>query len=61
MRWFYKLPLRFRSLFCKAWVDHEVSAKLRFHQIRSATVSFNAGSRKLAIYAGLPEGHPMGV
>jgi putative ABC transport system permease protein len=31
MRWFYKLPLRLRSLFHKAQVDQELSDELRFH------------------------------
>jgi putative ABC transport system permease protein len=31
MRWFYKLPLRFRSLFRKGHVEQELSEELRFH------------------------------
>ena|SRR2546422_4819848 len=31
MRWFYKLPLRFRSLFCKGLVERDLSDELRFH------------------------------
>src|SRR5215467_11555150 len=31
MRWFYKLPLRFRSLFRKSHVEQELSEELRFH------------------------------
>jgi predicted permease len=31
MRWFCKLPLRFRSLFRKSRVEQELSAELRFH------------------------------
>lgn len=31
MRWFYKLPLRFRSLFRKSRVEHELSDELRLH------------------------------
>jgi predicted permease len=31
MRWLYKLPLRFRSLFRKSRVEHELSDELRFH------------------------------
>src|SRR5438093_12959282 len=31
MRWFYKLPLRFRSLFRKGRVEQELSDELRFH------------------------------
>jgi len=31
MRWFYKLPLRFRSLFRKSHVERELSEELRFH------------------------------
>jgi putative ABC transport system permease protein len=31
MRWFYKLPLRFRSLFRKSHVEQELSDELRFH------------------------------
>jgi predicted permease len=31
MRWFYKLPLRFRSLFLKSRVEQELSDELRFH------------------------------
>ncbi|MGD0697250.1 MAG: ABC transporter permease [Terriglobia bacterium] len=31
MRWLYKLPLRIRSLFKRARVEHELSDELRFH------------------------------
>jgi len=31
MRWFYKLPLRFRSLFKRGRVEQELSDELRFH------------------------------
>jgi hypothetical protein len=31
MRWFYKLPLRLRSLFRKNNVEQELSDELRFH------------------------------
>ena len=31
MRWLYKLPLRFRSLFDKGRVEQELSNELRFH------------------------------
>src|SRR5437667_11217550 len=31
MRWFYKLPLLFRSLFRKSAVEQELSDELRFH------------------------------
>src|SRR5208283_439254 len=31
MRWFYKLPLRFRSLFRKTRVEKELSEELRYH------------------------------
>ena len=31
MRWLYKLPLRFRSLFRKSTVEQELSDELRFH------------------------------
>jgi predicted permease len=31
MRWFYKLPLRFRSLFHKSRVEQELTEELRFH------------------------------
>src|SRR5271157_1046856 len=31
MRWFYKLPLRFRSLFRKSRVENELSDEIRFH------------------------------
>src|SRR5437899_13019250 len=31
MRWFYKLSLRFRSLFQKTRVEKELSDELRFH------------------------------
>ena len=31
MRWFYKLPLRFRSLFRKGRLEQELSGELRFH------------------------------
>ncbi len=31
MRWFYKLPLRFRSLFLKSRIEQELSDELHFH------------------------------
>ena len=31
MRWFYKLPLRFRSLFRKTRVEKELNDELPFH------------------------------
>jgi len=31
IRWFYKLPLRFRSLFRKSLVEEELTEELRFH------------------------------
>src|ERR671931_1029115 len=31
MRWFYKLPLRFRSLFRRSRVEQELSDEVRFH------------------------------
>jgi hypothetical protein len=31
MRIFYKLPLRFRSLFRKSGVERELTEELRFH------------------------------
>jgi len=31
MRWFYKLPLRFQSLFCKSRVERQLNDELRFH------------------------------
>ena len=31
MRWLYKLPLRFRSLFCRGRVEQGLSDDLRFH------------------------------
>src|SRR5947207_4101296 len=31
MRWFYKFPLRFRSLFRKSSVEKDLSDELRFH------------------------------
>jgi hypothetical protein len=31
MRWLYKLPLRFRSLFKRGRVEQELSDELRFH------------------------------
>jgi len=31
MRWFYKLPLRFRSLLRKGRVEQELAEELRFH------------------------------
>jgi len=31
MRWFYKLPLRLRSLFRKGRVEQELTDELRFH------------------------------
>jgi len=32
MRWFYKIPLRFRSLFRKGRAENELSEELRYHQ-----------------------------
>ncbi len=31
MRWFYKLPLRLRSLFRKNRVEKDLTEELRFH------------------------------
>ncbi|MGA2739353.1 MAG: ABC transporter permease [Bryobacteraceae bacterium] len=31
MRWFYKLPLRIRSLLCKSRVERDLSDEIRFH------------------------------
>src|SRR5437660_3035970 len=31
MRWYYKLPLRFHSLFCKAKADQELNDEMQFH------------------------------
>ena len=31
MRWYYKLPLRLRSLFCKDKAELDLSDELQFH------------------------------
>ena len=43
MRWLYKLPLRFRSLFRRADVDRELSEELRFHLDRQTEQNLASG------------------
>jgi predicted permease len=56
MRWFYKLPLRLRSLFSKWSVEQELSDELRFHleKLAEEKVSKGMGSEE-ARYAALRE------
>ena len=56
MRWFYKLPLRLRSLFRKSCVEKELSEELRFHLEK--LIEENVGKGMLpeeARYAALRE------
>jgi predicted permease len=56
MRWFYKLPLRFRSLFRKSRVERELSDELRFHLEKLIQEKVTQGmSREEARYAALRE------
>ena len=56
MRWFYKIPLRLRSLFRKSRVEQELSDELRFHLERLIEEKVAQGmSREEARYAALRE------
>ncbi len=56
MRWFYKLLLRFRSLFRKSRVEKELTEELRFHLERLTEEKVAQGmSREEARYAALRE------
>jgi len=56
MRWLYKLPLRFRSLFRKARVERELSDELRFHLEKLAEEKVAQGlAAAEARYAALRE------
>ena len=56
MRWFYKLPLRFRSLFRKGRVEQELSDELRFHLEKLIEEKATKGmTREEARYAALRE------
>jgi putative ABC transport system permease protein len=55
-RWFYKLPLRFRSLFRRGCVEGELSDELRFHVEKLTEESFAKGmTPEEARYAALRE------
>jgi putative ABC transport system permease protein len=56
MRWFYKLPLRFRSLFRKGRVEQELGDELRFHLERLIEEKIGKGmTREEARYAAMRE------
>src|SRR5437763_12099046 len=56
MRWFYKLPLRFRSLFRKGRVEQELTDELRFHLGKLTEEYFAKGmTPEEARYAALRE------
>ena len=56
MRWIYKLPLRIRSLFHKAQLDHELSDELRFHLEKQIEENLAQGmTREEARYTALRE------
>jgi putative ABC transport system permease protein len=56
MRWFYKLPLRLRSLLRKQQADHELSAELQFHLQRQIEQYEAQGmAQQEARYAALRE------
>jgi predicted permease len=56
MRWFYKFPLRFRSLFRKTRVEQELSEELRFHLENLTQQKIAEGmTRAEAHYAALRE------
>ena len=56
MRWFYKLPLRFRSLFRKRRIEQELSDELRFHLEKLAEANTAKGmTEEEARYAALRE------
>ncbi len=56
MRWFHKLPLRFRSVFRRGSVEEELNAELRFHleQMIEAKVATGMSAEE-ARYAALRE------
>jgi predicted permease len=56
MRWFYKFPLRFRSLFRRAGVERELSDELRFHLEKQVEEKIGHGTTpEEARYAALRE------
>src|SRR5208337_29976 len=56
LRWIYKLPLRFRSLFRKSRVEQDLSDELRFHLGKLTEEKLAGGmSREEARYAALRE------
>src|SRR5437870_373117 len=56
MRWFYKLPLRFRSLFRKSTVERELTDELRFHLEKLIEENVARGmAKEEARYAALRE------
>ncbi|SPE22114.1 ABC efflux pump, inner membrane subunit (fragment) [Acidobacteriia bacterium SbA2] len=56
MRWFHKLPLRFRSLFRRRSVEQELSDELRFHLERMIEAKVARGmTAEEARYAALRE------
>jgi putative ABC transport system permease protein len=56
MRWLYKLPLRFRSLFKRGRVEQDLSEELRFHLEKLAEENVAKGmTREEARYAALRE------
>ena len=56
MRWFHKLPLRFRSVFRRGSVEEELNAELRFHLERMIEAKVAAGMpAEEARYAALRE------
>jgi len=55
-RWFYKLPLRFRSLLRRSYVERELSDELRFHLEKSIEEAAAKGENpEEARYAALRE------
>ena len=56
MRWFHKLPLRFRSVFRRGSVEEELNAELRFHLERMTEAKVATGvPAEEARYAALRE------
>src|SRR5271157_4642979 len=56
MRWFHKLPLRFRSVFRRGSVEEELNAELRFHLEKLIEVKVARGmTTEEARYAALRE------
>src|SRR5919197_1857116 len=56
MRWFYKLPLRFRSLFRRSRVEQELSDEVRFHLEKLVDENVAKGMKpEEARYAALRE------